>query len=175
MKLISILLAWTLLLSGPEATDSVQILQDIWSGYDPAEQFSVYGGAPEQAAQGNPAELDIRDGKALAERFCVPQQLLFSIEEGASLVHLMNRCVFSAAVFRIAPNQDPEAFAAALRGSLRNTKWEYGKPERYLVMIPEGQYVLMTFGKQRVLETFLLRANEAFPQGKILYDERLPI
>ena len=175
MRFISIILTWTLLLSGSERLDSKQVLQKIWSAYDPAERFSVYGGPPERAVQENPAELDVRDSEALEAHFCVPRQLLFSIEEGASLVHLMNRCVFSAAVFRILPNQDAEAFGEVLRGSLRNTKWENGKPERYLVMIPEGQHVLIAFGKQRVLDTFLLHANEVYPQGKILYNERLPV
>ena len=175
MKLTSMILALILLLSGTAVTDSTDVLREIWSAYAPEERFSVYGGQPEQAVQGKPAQVDIRDGDALAARFCIPHQLLFSIEEGASLVHLMNRRVFSAAVFRLAQNQDPEAFAAAVRGSLRNTRWENGRPERYLVMIPQGQYVLLAFGKRKTLDTFLLRATEAFPQGQLLYDESVPI
>jgi len=175
MKLISMVLALTLLLPGTAVADSTDVLHKIWSAYAPAERFSVYGGQPERAVQGKPAALDIRDRDALAARFCVPHQLLFSIEDGACMVHFMNRCVFSAVVFRLVENQDPEAFAAAVRGSLRNTKWENGRPERYLVMIPEGQYVLMAFGKRQLLDTFLLRTAEVFPLGRILHDEGVPI
>jgi len=175
MKLISVVLALTLLLPGRTTTDSGQLLQQIWSAYDPSEQFSVYGGQPEQAVQGRPGELDICNGDMLSENFCVPQQLHFAIEEGASLVHLMNRCVFSAAVFRLAPNQDAEAFAAVLRGSIRKAQWEGSRPEQCLIMIPAARYILVAFGKQRLLDTFLLRTEQVFPQGKLLYDEQLPV
>lgn len=159
--------------SGTALTKSCAILERIWNGYKDGERFAVFGGAPENAVADGPGDLDNTDAEMLMNRFFLTREQTTQITEGAALEHLLNRNVFGAAVVCLAEGADSAAFSQQLRDSLENACWLDGAPQRFLIAQPEEGFVLMAFGQTRVLDTFLIRMNQAFPQGKTLYYEEM--
>lgn len=145
-----------------------EILREIWQGYANEERFAVFGGDPQNSVADGPGDIEHADTAMLQQRFFLSAELSAQITEAAALEHLLNRNVFCAAVFRLAEGTDEVKFAQLLASALEEVSWEGGRPQRYLISQPKQGFVLLTYGQTRVLETFLIRMNQAHPKGRIL-------
>ena len=158
---------------GTALTKSSELLAKIWNSYTGRERFAVFGGTPETAVAEGPGDLETADTEMLMGRFFLTREQTDRITEGAAMEHLLNRNVFCAAVFCLAEAKDAAGFAVQLRDSLENARWLDGTPQRFLITQPEEGFVLLAFGQTRVLDTFLIRMKQVFPQGKIWYYEEI--
>lgn len=158
------------LTEGTADTASARILGKIWSEFADTERFAVYGGTIAHAVDDGPGDLDVTDTGELTNHYLLPEELLPQIEEGASLVHLMNSNIFTGAAFHLKDGSDLPAAAKALRDNLQRTHWICGQPDRLLIARVEGQ-LLMAFGSGGNMEVFRGRLGTAFPGAEVLYDE----
>ena len=157
--------------TGMTERESAKILQKIWDLYPENERFAVYGGAVEQSVADAPGDLDLSMTEELTSRYMLPEDQLQALEEGASLVHLMNNNIFTAAVFRV--KEDAQALAKSWRSSIQATRWICGQPDRLILAQPESGYLLMSFGSQDAMTAFKAKLLEAYPAANILYEEAI--
>ena len=156
---------------GMAESDSAKVLQKIWDQYPENERFAAYGGAVEQSVADGPGDLDLQMTEELTTRYLLPEDQLQMVEEGASLVHLMNNNIFTAAVFRVKEN--PENLAKSWRSSIQATRWICGQPDRMIMAQPAQGQLLMAFGSQDAMASFRSYLVAAFPEAKILYEEAI--
>ena len=156
---------------GMAESESAKILQKIWDLYPEEERFAAYGGAVEQSVADGPGDLDLSMTEELVTRYMLPQEQLQGLQEGASLVHLMNNNIFTAAVFRV--KEDAQNFAKAWRSSIQATRWICGQPDKLILAQPESGYLLMAFGSQDAMTAIKAKLTEAYPGANILYEEAI--
>ena len=160
-------------MDGIAVTQCSEILANIWGNYRPEERFLVYGGDSQNLVADGPGDLDVADTTVL-QRFFLTEALSEAITEGAALEHLLNRNVFCAGVFRLTDKAKPVQMAVQWKEGFEQIQWTGSQPQRYLIAQPEQGFLLLAYGQTRVLETFLIRMNQAYPQGKILMYQEIP-
>lgn len=156
---------------GGAESNSAKILQKIWDLYPEDERFAAYGGAVEHSVADGPGDLDLSVTEELTTRYMLPEDQLAKLQEGASLVHLMNNNIFSAAVFQV--KEDVQNLAKSWRSSIQATRWICGQPDRMILAQPENGYLLMAFGSQDAMTAFKTKLMEAYPAANILYEEAI--
>ena len=159
---------------GTAVTGCSEILKDIWRGYAEGERFAVFGGDPQNSVAAAPGDIPIGNTDMLQKRFFLTPELSGQVTEGAALEHLLNRNVFCAGVFQLAEETDGVQFAQQLGNALEEVSWEGGRPQRYLISQPEPGFLLLAYGQTKILETFLIRMNQAYPKGRLLTYQEIP-
>ena len=100
----------------------------------------------------------------------VPEAQLSAIRDGASLVHMMNSNIFTAAAVRLGEGADVRTLADAWHDVIRQNRWICGQPDK-LIMYRIGDQILMAFGSSDAMQLWETRTVEAFPDGQVLYSE----
>lgn len=157
---------------GSADTGSAKILSKIWDAYGADERFSSYGGTVEHSVSDAPGDLDMANTEELTARYLVPTEYLPDLEEGASLVHLMNNNIFTGVVFRIREGAQLSTVAKALRENVQRNQWICGQPDRLLIAEVDG-HLLMAFGSTDAMAIFSTRLNAVYAHSRILYDEAI--
>ena len=156
--------------SGDSPESALGLLETVWALYGDEEKFFAAGGDENNAVSDAPGIYDITNADALMFSLLVPQGQVAGIREAANLVHAMNSNVLSAAAFRLAEGTDAETFASGMRDAIQNNQWMCGFPDKLLVAVVDGEYVVTAFG-QEPLATFEAKLKQAYPTVKILYNE----
>ena len=157
-------------LSGSADTSSAKLLAAIWAAYGEEDRFASYGGTVENSVADAPGDLDMTNTEELTSKYLLPPSVLEQVENGASLVHLMNNNIFTAAAFGMKQDADLKAEAKALRDGLQSTQWICGQPDRLLVAQVDG-HLLMAFAAKEAMDTFRQNLQTVYPSANILYDE----
>lgn len=157
-------------LGGNASTSSAKLLSAIWETYAEEERFASYGGTVEHSVSDAPGDLDMANTEELTSKYLLPESTLANIESGASLVHLMNSNIFTAAAFDMKNGADIKTEAKALRDNLQKTQWICGQPDRLLIAEVDG-HLLMAFAAKEAMETFHRNLQAAYQNASILYDE----
>ena len=155
---------------GGANSTAAQILSKIWMGYGENERFAAYGGTVEHSVSDAPGDLDMTNTEEIVNKYLLPQEQLANVESGASLVHLMNSNIFTAAAFKMKDGADVRTAAKALRDNIQKTQWICGQPDHMLVAEVEGQ-LLMAFAAKENLDTFRQKLSTAYSGATIIYDE----
>lgn len=155
---------------GTATSTSAQILNKIWTQYGENERFASYGGTVEHAINDAPGDLDLSNTEEITSKYLLPLDYLANAENGASLVHLMNSNIFTAAAFKMKEGTDVRAAAKALRDNIQKTQWICGQPDHLLVAEAE-EHLVMAFAAKENLETFRQKLNTAYSGATIIYDE----
>jgi len=155
---------------GTASTTSAQILAKIWTEYAENERFACYGGTVEHSVSDAPGDLDMTNTEEIITKYLLPADQLANVESGASLVHLMNSNIFTAAVFKLKEGADVRAAAKALRDNIQKTQWLCGQPDHLLVAEVEG-HLLMSFAAKEAMDTFRQSLKTAYTETAIIYDE----
>lgn len=155
---------------GTADTTSAQILSKIWTQYDVNERFASYGGTVEHSVNDAPGDLDMSNTEEITAKYLLPVEQVAMVENGASLVHLMNSNIFTAATFAMKEGNDVKTAAKALRDNIQKTQWICGQPDWLLIAEVEG-HLLMSFGAREIMDTFRQKLSAAFENASILYDE----
>jgi hypothetical protein len=156
---------------GMSESNSAKILQKIWDLYSEEERFAAYGGAVEQSVADGPGDLDLSMTEELTSRYMLPADQLSLLQEGASLVHLMNNNIFTAVVVQVKENA--QDLAKSWRSSIQATRWICGQPDRLILAQPGNGYLLMAFGSQDAMSVFKEKLMQAYSGVTMLYEEAI--
>ncbi|MBQ8768955.1 MAG: hypothetical protein IJZ15_04860 [Oscillospiraceae bacterium] len=151
-------------------TTSAQILGRIWTQYGENERFASYGGTVEHSLSDTPGDLDMTNTEEITSKYLLPADQLSNVESGASLVHLMNSNIFTAAAFQLKDGADVRDVAKALRDNIQKTQWLCGQPDHLLVADVDG-HLLMAFAEKGAMDTFKQKLNTVYAEATIIYDE----
>ena len=160
-------------MDGIAVTQCSEILANIWGNYRPEERFLVYGGDSQNLVADGPGDLDVADTTVL-QRFFLTEALSEAITEGAALEHLLNRNVFCAGVFRLTDKAKPVQMALQWEKEFQKHQWLGSQPQRYLITQPETGFFLVAYGQTGVLDTFLIRMHQAYPESQIFQYQEIP-
>ena len=187
-KLICLLLAMTLTLSltacgggkgttaakdDTEGKTALDILTDAWAVYEEDEKFAIAGGDYENMVMDAPGAVNVSDGEALDALLGFPAASAGLIDDGASLMHMMNQNTFTAGAYHVTKADDVQAVADAVKENIMNRQWMCGFPDDLVVYSVGANYVVAVFGAEDVVDNFEEALEEFYASTKILYDEDL--
>ena len=187
-KLICLLLAMTLALSltacgvgkaagttkdDTEGKTAVDILTDAWAVYEEDEKFAIAGGDYENMVMDAPGAVNVSDGETLDALLGFPAASAGLIDDGASLMHMMNQNTFTAGAYHVAKADDVQAVADAVKENIMNRQWMCGFPDDLVIYSVGANYVVAVFGAEDVVDNFEEALEEFYASTKILYDEDL--
>lgn len=158
--------------TGYQGESALQVLEDVWGAYGDDEKFAIVGGASDQIVMDAPGKLDVTNAEALASVSIVSSEAAVMVEDGASIVHMMNANTFTAAAFRLSDGKQMDAFAEQIKDSCKNHQWMCGFPEQLLVAGVGEDYVVITFGNADLIETWKTHLTEV-TGSEILIEESL--
>ena len=189
-KLIALLLAMVMMLSlaacqssdnvGEDETEeqvektvnsSLEVLEKIWEAYGEDEMFPVIGGNMESPVDGAPGNYDMAYAENLTYNLLVPADQLANVDEAATMIHMMNANTFTAGVVHLTEGTDAADFAAIMKDAVQNNQWICGMPESMLIVVFDGEYVLVAFGVNDAMDPFQAHLEELYPEAEILCDE----
>ena len=187
-KIVALLLAMTLALSltacgggktaettkdDTEGKTAVDILTDSWAVYEEAEKFAIAGGDYNTMVPDAPGAVDVSDGETLDALLGFPADNAGLIDDGASLMHMMNQNTFTAGAYHVTKADDVQTVADAIKENIMNRQWMCGFPDDLVVYSVGTNYVVAVFGAEDVVDNFEDALEEVYASTKILYDEDL--
>ena len=187
-KLICLLLAMTLTLSltacgggkgttttkdDTEGKTALDILTDAWAVYEEDEKFAIAGGDYENMVMDAPGAVNVSDGETLDALLGFPAASAGLIDDGASLMHMMNQNTFTAGAYHVTKADDVQAVADAVKENIMNRQWMCGFPDDLVIYSVGANYVVAVFGAEDVVDNFEEALEEFYASTKILYDEDL--
>lgn len=152
---------------------ALEILENIWALYGDDEKFFCMGGDMNNPVDNAPGNYSLEDTEMLSYQLYVPADQTANIDQAASLIHAMNTNTFTCGVFHMAEGVDAEAFAAAIRDNVQSAQWMCGFPEKLIVAVVGGEYVLMVFGLNDAVNPFETKLASAYPDAVIAYNEAI--
>ena len=187
-KLIALLLAMTLALGmtacGGEKKEeaanddtagktAVDILADVWAAYEEDEMFAIAGGDYETMVPDAPGKVNVADGETLDALLGFPAASAGMIDDGASMMHMMNQNTFTAGVYHVTKADDVQAVADAVKENIMNRQWMCGFPDDLVIYSVGTSYLAVAFGLEEVVDNFEEELQEVYASSKVLYDEDL--
>jgi hypothetical protein len=155
------------------ATGALAVLENIWALYGEDEQFAVIGGNMESPVDGAPGNYDMAYAENLTYNLLVPAESLASVDEAATMIHMMNANTFTSGVVHLTEGTDVAAFAQTMRDAIQGNMWMCGFPETMLIAVVEGEYVVIAFGINDAMNPFMTHFAEAYAEAEILFNEAI--
>lgn len=151
-------------------TSALEILEKIWGAYGDEEKFFAMGGDYGNPVENAPGNYDLKD-EGLVYNLQVPADQLANIDQAATLVHSMMLNNFGCGVYHV--TGDAMAFAEAMHTAFSTAQWLCGTPQKQLVAVIGGQYVLAAFGAEEMIGTLEGKLTQVYPQAAIKYSEAI--
>lgn len=156
-----------------EGKTAVDILNDVWASYEDDEKFAIAGGDYETMVQDAPGTVNVSDGETLNSLLGFPAESAVLIDDGASMMHMMNQNTFTAGVYHVTSADDVQAVADAVKENILNRQWMCGFPDDLVVYSVGTSYVAVVFGAEDVVDNFEEELQEVYTSAKVLYEEDL--
>jgi hypothetical protein len=155
-----------------DVASALEVLETIWAKYEEGEKFAVIGGNMENPVDNAPGNYDMAYAENLSYNLLIPADQLASVDQAATMIHMMNANTFTSGVVHLADGTDVAAFASTLRDAIQGNQWMCGFPET-LVIASIGNYVLVAFGVKDAMNPFQTHLAEAYPAANVLYNEAI--
>lgn len=148
--------------------DALEVLNEVVKGYSEDELFAMYGGDQENAVMDAPGKFDISKTEELENVYGLPSDLSSSIEDAATMVHMMNANTFTGAAYRLKDGTDVEAFADSVKSCILAKQWICGMPDTLVAINVDGRYVITAFGEAGLMENFKTNALSALGGAQVI-------
>ena len=152
---------------------ALEILENIWNGYAEDDKFAIMGGNPESMNMEGPGVWDPAYAEGMTYSLLIPEEQMASVAEAASMIHMMNANTFTCGVVRLAEGTDVAAFTAAMQQAIQSNRWMCGFPEKLIIAVIGGEYVLTAFGVNDAMTPFEGYLNAAYADAEIAYNEAI--
>lgn len=156
-----------------EGKTAVDILTDVWAVYEEDEKFAIVGGDYENMVQDAPGTVNVSDGETLDALLGFPAASAGLIDDGASMMHMMNQNTFTAGIYHVTDAGDVQDVADAVKENIMNRQWICGFPDDLVVYSVGANYVVAAFGAEEVVDSFEDNLAEVYKSATNLYDEDL--
>lgn len=156
-----------------QVKDALEILTNIWNGYDEDQKFPVAGGDYDNISDNAPGKFDVSNTEALRSILIVPEEAASMVDDGASMMHAMNANTFTGGAFHLTEAADRGEFTDALKETVLNNQWMCGFPEEFIVYGVGDEYVVSAFGKSDTIGYFKEQLLKQYPSAEALVEESL--
>lgn len=153
-----------------EATGAVLVYNAIWNSYNENDMFAAIGGDFSNPVDNAPGKIDTANADTLVNQFYIPEDMIGTLDDVASLMHGMNANTYTGIV---AHTSQPEAFADAIKNNIMGVDWVCGFPDRLVVADLSDGYVAYAFGEASIMETYVAQLQAAYPSANIIHDINL--
>ena len=155
----------------PAATNGAStVLTNIWNGVAEDSKFFAMGGDFNNMVDGAPGVYSLED-EGLTSTLLIPAEQIANVDEAASLVHAMMLNNFTAGMFHV--TGDVAAFVEAMHTAIANNPWMCGMPEKMIIAVIDGEYVLACFGINDAVNPFETALCTVYPNAEIKYNEAI--
>lgn len=151
---------------------ALEILTNIWNGMPEESKFFAMGGDMSNPVDNAPGNYSLED-EGLTSTLLIPADQVANVTEAASLVHGMMLNNFTCGVFHMAEGADAAAFAQTMRDAIASNQWICGMPEKMIVAVIGGEYVLACFGVNDAVTPFETSLNTAYADADVKFNESL--
>ena len=152
---------------------ALEILETVWALYGDDEKFFAMGGDMANPVDNAPGNYSLEDTEMAAYQLYIPADQIANVDQAASLIHAMNTNTFTGAVFHVKEGTDPSALATAIHDNVQSAQWMCGFPEKLIVAVIGGEYVLMVFGLNDAVNPFETKLATAYPDAVYAYNEAI--
>ena len=152
---------------------ALEILQNIWAAYGENDKFAVMGGNPEAMNMEGPGVWDPAYAEGMTYSLLIPAEQMDNVAEAASMIHMMNANTFTCGVVQLAEGADAKAFAGVMREAVQNNRWMCGFPEKLIIAVIGGEYVLTAFGVNDTMNPFEGNLASTYADAEIVYNETI--
>ncbi len=150
---------------------ALEILETVWASYGEDEKFFAMGGDYTNPVDNAPGEFSLAEPENVTAMLLVPADQLSNIDAAASLTHAMMQNNFTCGVFHV--TGDAYAFAEAMKNAISTNPWICGMPEKMIVAVIGGEYVLAAFGINDAMGPFETKLTAAYPEADLKYNEAI--
>ena len=150
---------------------ALEILEKVWALFGDDEKFPVMGGDYEAMVSDAPGAVNVATPDFMVGTLLVPETEAANVTEAAALLHAMMLNNFTCGVFRV--NGDAAAFADAMYGKISTNPWMCGMPEKMVIAVIGGEYVLAMFGVNDAVNPFEAKLAEVYADADVKYSEAI--
>ena len=179
-KIIALTLAALMLLSAgcaaqPQddntqvALEPTKVLENIWEKFGD-NKFATYGGSIETALMDQPGALNMSGTDELTGVYLIPGDYLSIMDQGASLVHMMNSNIFTCAAVHVTDATKINEIYLAWLTNVQNNRSMCGQPDR-VIIAQAGGCLVMAFGGTDAMSLFSDALTGAFSDANVLCNE----
>ena len=152
------------------AGGALDVLSKVWAAVAEDSKFFAMGGDFNNMVDGAPGVYSLED-EGLTSTLLIPAEQIANVDEAASLVHAMMLNNFTAGMFHV--TGDVAAFVEAMHTAIANNPWMCGMPEKMIIAVIDGQYVLACFGINDAVNPFETALCTVYPNAEIKYNEAI--
>ncbi|MBP3677169.1 MAG: hypothetical protein J6I97_02360 [Agathobacter sp.] len=153
-----------------EIADATDILTKVWNEYEAVDtdgnmyndRFDVMGGHFESAVMNMPAKYDLTKTSDLELMYCVPETVIPMIDDAGTIVHLMKASTFTAGAYHVTDVANVKTVVEGIKTQTLENQWLGGFPDKHLIAIVDGQYVVSAVGTEEVVDNFEDMLEEVF-------------
>ena len=127
-------------------SSAVEVLEPIWMGLGGEHQPAAYGGHFSEEYTSGPATYDLTYAEDLAAVLLLPVEKMDSVEDAATVVHMLNANTMTAGVVKLKEGTDVVAFAGTVAERISNNQWMCGFPEWMSVVQIEDNFLFIAYG-----------------------------
>lgn len=157
-----------------DINDALELLDAVWANYKEDEKFAAMGGdrSEENLKEDAPGVYSLDDAEAVDSELGFPAASIDTIDQAASLIHMMNANTFTCGAYHIKDKDSMESVAASLKENILNRRWMCGFPEK-LVIYSVGDYLISVFGDGELITTFEGHLTEAYPSVQTVSEDAI--
>jgi len=155
----------------PEPNEATLVLTNIWNAVE-GEKFFAMGGDMNNMVNDAPGNYSLED-EGLEATLYVPADQVANLQCASSLMHGMLANNFTCGVYKMAEGADAAAFADAMKAAIGSAQWICGMPEKLVVAVIDGNYVLVAFGINDAISPFETAITTAYAEAEIKYSEAI--
>lgn len=152
---------------------SLSILTAVWDALDESARFAALGGDYENSVADAPGVHSLELVDSLSGTFAVPASLMTQIDDAATIMHAMNGNTLTAIAFHLSDGTDVDAAVDAVQAELAGKQWICGCPDKYVVATVPGNYLVVAFGVNDVIQPFVDTMSAHVMGCEIVLDEPL--
>ena len=156
----------------PEPNEATKVFTAIWNAVAEDKKFFAMGGDMNSMVDNAPGNYSLED-EGVTTVLYVPAEQIQNLAEISSLMHGMMANHFTGGVFRLTEGADATAFADAMKASIENAQWICGTPEKMLITVIDGEYVLAAFGLNDNIAAFEAALDIAYADAEVKYAEAI--
>ncbi|MBR4862987.1 MAG: hypothetical protein IKU07_00305 [Oscillospiraceae bacterium] len=155
-----------------EPNEATKIYTAIWEKVPEANRFFGMGGDMTAMVDGAPGNYALED-EGVSTVLLIPADQIANITEISSLMHGMMANHYTGSIVKMAEGADVAAYTAAMKEAIGSAQWICGMPEKSLIAVIDGQYVLAAFGLNDNIVSFENALAEAYPDAEIVSNDAI--
>ena len=150
--------------------DAAGLLAAVYASFTEEQKFPIGGGDSANLVMDAPGSFDISKTDELDSPLGLPAGEAGSIDDAASMLHMMNANTFTGAAYHLTEGADQEAFAEAVKENILARQWVCGMPDTLVILGTQDGYVLTAFGASDLVENFKNGAQAALNGCELLLE-----